>query len=235
MSMMEACVADTESVDLSFNDDGELEADVRLAVDGTVETIASGVRVRFGASSGFGTNANGLIVDVQAPGLVAAAAGIGKVTTASGAGWNPGSADDTVAHNFPVARGSTTTIFASSQTVSVASTVPTRIIFMTFFSARIRTTWLNLGDPATHQNDEVGLQLQTNYNNAGWVNMDRYELPGNNQRVTANLKGVRSVLASSGGSHVMQFRGVVTGGIASATAIQGYLERSFYKGQFAWW
>jgi hypothetical protein len=225
------CISDTPSVNLELTDDDELEAFVIPAAAGTID-VSAGAAVRVGASSGFTTNANGLLVDVQGPGLAIAAGGIGKVTTASGVGWGPGSADDTVAHNFNIARGSTTAISSWTHTVSVASTVATRITFHAWANMRIRTSWADLFE-LTATLDEVGCQLQSNYNGAGWIIMDRYELAGNRQQVTANLRGLRTVLASNGTAQTMQYRTVVTGGIATATAVQGRLERSFYRGAIA--
>lgn len=237
MSFIESCINDTESIDLSFNDDNELEADLRLGSEATIEIDATGAQVRFGSTSGLLTDSNGLIVDTQLPGLARDANGVAKVTTVSGIGWGPGSVDDTIAHNFSVARGSNTTVGSSAFTLAVtmAQSIATRVIFMPYISCRLRTTWLGLGDAATNVNDEIGLILETNYNNAGWVAMDRFELVGNNQRTTANLKGIRSVSLEDGNIGSMQVRTRVTGGIISATAIQGVLERSFYRGMLAWW
>lgn len=231
MSFIEACINDTNSVDLSFNGSNELEADLRLGSENTLETVVSGVQVRFAGSSGLGTDSNGLIVDTQLPGLARDANGAAKVMTAAGAGWGPGSADDTVAHNFPIARGSSTAIYQLNQTGSVAQSIATRVILFAYASFRIRTTWIGLGDPATNINDEVGLQLQSNVDNAGWVTMARFELVGHNQRTTANLSANRYLTWEDGTSHSVSTRAIVTGGITTGTAVQGTLERSFYKGQ----
>lgn len=190
--------------------------------------------MRFGAAGGLEIDGSGLAVNIQGPGLAKNADGLQKVTNFAAVGWVPGVADDITTHDFPIARGSQTPFGEMTANLSVAGTASDVYVYVRHYCSGVMHTTFSEFQPSAFD-DEVGIQLQSNYDNGGWTLDDRAVIRLWRQSNTFKLYQSHPVAMGSATAHTFQHRLVVTGGIASGTAQQGTLYQTFCHGiQVEW-
>ena len=224
--MAGACVNDTNSVVLSYNDDDELEADVRYDPTGPLEDSAAGVTIDLHQtmeviSGELAVNYQGSHLSHDANGLtVIHSAGVTGTVTGSG---------DTSNHNAAINRGVTAAI---SPTLSISLINPTTRT-LTFhviphWEGDFQTNFPAL-DGFGNIVDAVTVVLQESIDGGAFANICQDSLRAYNMAAGFMLEAHRFVAVTSGDTRTYQARLATVGAATSGTARQGVLNRTFRR------
>jgi hypothetical protein len=224
----EACINDTDSVDLSFNGSSELEAAVRLRTitDGSLTSNASGIGMAVASDGGIIASASGAKMKV-AQGLHVGAEGLMKVNGYA-ATTSPGTSP-----NANLARGVNTQF---GNTLSLSGSLPSNeIVSYVQIRAQWRGMWVtNLTAFGGLLQDRVDAFLQLNFDGAGWATYDQAALTRANCGGSFSLCRMGAFAMANGTSHTLQSRLLVGGGTVTGSAVQGVLENE-YNGILEWY
>lgn len=217
----EACINDTNSVDLSFNGSAELEADVRLRgiADGSLTEDANGIGVALSSAGGLQATASGVSVKAG-QGLHVGPEGLIK-TNGYAISGSTSPAGET-APNTTLFRGVNAQFGATlSLTGALASNEATSVVLA---HARWRGRWTtNLTSFGGDLRDSVFAYLQLNLDGAGWTTFDRDSLEYANMSGGFLLDCWYPIGMANNTSHTLQSRLLAGGGTASGTSNQGII------------
>lgn len=225
----EACISDTNSVDLSFNGSSELEADVRLRTitDGSLTETASGIGLAVASDGGIIASASGAKLKSTDQGVHVGAEGLMKVNGYA-ATTSPGSSPNAnILRSVNTQYGNTLTLSGSLPSNEVVSYVHIR--------AQWRGIWAtNLTAFGGSIQDRVDAYLQLNFDGAGWLTYDQAALTRADCGGSFALSREGGFAMANGTSHTLQSRLLVGGGTVTGNATQGFLENE-YNGILEWW
>jgi len=225
----EACINDTNSVDLSFNTSSELEADVRLRTitDGSLTENASGIGLAVASDGGIIASASGAKIKSTDQGIHVGAEGIMKVTN-YGVTSSPGSSPNAnIVRGVNTQYGNTLTLSGSLPSNEVASVL--------MVHGQWRGIWVtNLTAFGGQLQDRVDAYLQFNVDSGGWGTVDQASLTRANCGGSFHLDRWYGIAMSNGTSHTFQSRLLVGGGTVTGSSVQGLLENEYF-GVLEWW
>jgi hypothetical protein len=218
----EACINDTDTVDLSFNGSSELEADVRLRTitDGSLTANASGLGLAVASDGGIIASASGAKMKVTTQGLHVGAEGLMKVN-GYGVTTSPGSSP-----NANILRGVNTQY---GNTLQLNGSFPSNELGSYLYChARWRGIWVtNLTAFGGQLQDRVDAYLQINTDSAGWGTVDQAALTRANCGGSFHLDYWHNIFIANGTVHTIQARLLVGGGVVTGNAVQGLLENEY--------
>jgi hypothetical protein len=224
----EACTNDTNSVDLSFNGTGELEADVRLRTitDGSLTETVDGVGMKVASDGGIIHSASGASLKLTPQGLHVGAEGLMKINGYA-ITTSPGSAP-----NANLLRGVNTQY---GNTLQISGSLPSNeVVSYVVAHARWRGYWVtNLTAFGGAIQDRVDAFLQLNGDGGGWGTIDQCSLTRANMGGSFALDGWYGFPMANGTVHTLQARLLVGGGTVTGSATQGLLESEF-DGTLEW-
>lgn len=225
----EACINDTNSVDLSFNASTELEADVRLRAitDGSLTETAAGIGLAVASDGGIIASASGAKIKSTNQGVHVGAQGLMKVNGYAVTSSPGSSPNANILRGVNTQYGNTLQLTGSLPSTELASYILTHVQW--------RGIWVtNLTAFGGQIQDRVDAYLQVNVDSGGWTTVDQASLTRANCGGSFHLDRWYSFPAANGTVHTFQSRLLVGGGTVTGSAVQGLLENEYF-GVLEWW
>lgn len=229
--MASPCTTDTQTVVLTEDATGHLQADVQLEPlsEGGLEADANGIGVTTQPTGGLQHTAAGMGMKV-AQGLYVGTEGLMKVNGFARAG-GPGPANATNP-NVGISRGATAQF---GPTLTLNGSLPSNEVASYVVShAAWRGRWTtNLTAFGGQQLDAIFAYLQLNADSQGWATVDQASLEYANMSGSFSLDAWYPFVMANGTAHTLQARLLVGGATVTSSNPQGTLYTE-YGGTLEW-